>query len=536
MTSDEQTATRSPGQSEPILLLRLLCSGIQNTRGGISPPPLLERLLDAWLSTASTVEVHAKGLTCANETLEQDGGWSFYMFMTGLRSLQITPTASLADLQRLLVQLAAFRFNANASDAFRSWAWEEDGEAFRFSLQRSFSETLDSDELDPHVKATSFAALRTRSFAPAGQDNRISSQLLDQATSRPELNIDIGAYARASINRDHEVNGAAMTTVIRALANASAWAVAELGVSMSLGNLGELDPLRLSRQIALSLASGDPSRAMEALARLSAEDPQLAGVVRKQLNPEDIVEGLLKGSLSRLPPPALTSWIGSEDPLGLETLLPLLRKATENPRAANLTKAILQDPRAAKKLEDAASTLDEVSPELGAWLGQNLRPENLRTFLETASPDTAATVLSSLPPEQILSRFEGSAARAIASGSARTRTTLAVHLASSDTGPKQLATMLQTAATAPWSARAAALLCGRIQSAGLAKETLLPLALNAAASPPLRAAALRALQSSPHALREASKWTVRELWAPREVKRALQAARKHLKSTQGHVS
>ena len=515
-------------------LLSLLNSAVRNTRGDATPQPLLERLATAWQSSQRAILLSARTVQHGVATLPQDGGWSFYAAMSGVASILLRPEASLADLQRLLIQLAQFRFSAECAEAFREWAWEEDGEAFDFELRRSFTETLDAEDLPEHVRASTLSAIRgVGAQAATAGSRRIASRALDLAASRLELDIEVSveSYARAAANREFEVDGAMMSRVTRSLGNPSAWATAELEVSLGVGDIRELDALRLARQLELSFGGGVPSVALQALTTLESEAPDLAKQARAHLSAAEVAASLLHQPLLGEAMRALAAWLSGPDPLAADVLREIVGKAPTSVSAGTLVEVLFRDQGVLARLREGVEMLGGLDDSACAWLAAKAPQPLLEDLLEVASADVAAALLSALPVRKATSEFEAHVSRVLTDGTKETQTMLAMRLADETEGvePRQLATLLRSAATGAWSSRAATLLCARLQGAALARETLLPLARDRGVAPALRVAALRALRTHPETLQKACAWTLSELWAPSDVQRALRQARKELK-------
>lgn len=508
------------------LLLQMLDAAARNTRGSSTPSALFDRLQDAWLGTNATIGVGVAGLSCRDDELPLEGGWSFYAFMAGVRSIVALPTARAADLQQLLAQLAMFRLDARGADAFRDWAWEEDGEAFRIVLGRSFAETLEADDLDPRLRATSMLALRGETMESMSAGVRIGSDLLDQVAARPEFEVDLIDYARGSRNRAHEVDGSSMMELVEAMSDPAGWARAELETSLSLGQVTSLQPPKLGRQLSACLGSTYVGFALSVLRRLREEEPAFCDLVSAEIRVSEVVAALL----DTLPSPEIleqiSAWFLLDDGLGRQVLGALLHAIPTNEHAATFLRPLLRGDAGSAVLDNAL-TSDPLEAEVLAWLAERLAPERVAELLERVPSDIAAAILASMTPRTSLENYRSSVERALTTSSKQTRSMLAIHLSSEDDAPdpQTLASVINDTADADWGPRAASLLCARLEQAGLGREALLPLARRRTAAGPLRIAALRALEADNEALGKASAWSPWELLSPVGVRAALRRAR-----------
>ncbi len=136
---------------------------VRNTRGGAPPTGLGARLLALWRARDDgMLALLPQGLQFDDDaTHPLESGWAYYAFMAGLRSVRLTETTDLADVLRLASALADVRFSVDAAERLRAWTWEEDGEAFRLTVTRSFAETMEASEVAPELAITAVTALRS---------------------------------------------------------------------------------------------------------------------------------------------------------------------------------------------------------------------------------------------------------------------------------------------------------------------------------------------------------------------------------------
>ncbi|MEM6290175.1 MAG: hypothetical protein AAGA54_02890 [Myxococcota bacterium] len=527
-------STPSPAASSTLLRQSLttvpamLDALVRNTRGGAPPRALAERLLKMWREhDAAPLSLHPDGVQLRDEpTHALDSGWCYYAFMAGLRSVRLTETTDLADILRLANALADVRFNVDAAERLRAWTWEEDGEAFGFTVTRSFAETMEASDVAPEIAATSVTALRGASLAPM-DGLRIRQRQLDEAATRPEFDVELPLYRDASRRRAHEVDGDLLRTLQRKATDAASWASLELSVLCEDGMPGTLAPARLARRLEASLGSERPETAFQYLVALERSRPGIVDDILELLDEDRLLTVLTSVKPHRRMAAPLAEGLRARGAFAVRLLNALVGHAPSSDDASTLIDTILRDEELRAQLLDFIDLTTVEAPAV-TWVLGRVPQAQLAEALEQLDPDVATAVLLDMRHGTLLSEHHGAVDRVLQTGSFQARNSLASHLATSTARHEErlLARSVLDAAAEPWGPRAAFLVCNRVRDAGLTRDVLLPLARNRNTTANLRVAALHVLENDPGALAEAARWSVSELFAPPDVRSALKKARR----------
>lgn len=519
-------ATSSSSLTRLTTVPALLDSLVRNTRGGVAPETLTQRLFDLWRESSDRLDFGPDGIRVGDVAPNAKGGWSFHAFMAGLRSVSLTETTEFADVQRLARELASVRFDADSAERLRNWTWEEDGDAFAFTVTQSFAEALQATELAPELAATGLSALRAGGLQ-ALEGPRLQTSALDRAATRPEFEIALEGYRAESMQRGHEVDGQMMRMLADGCANASAWAELELAELARAGRLATMSSARLAKRIVETLAGQRPERAFEFLSTLESDEPELAQKVTALVDLQTLLHTLANAAKPRAVAKIVAGWLGEGSEFAQRVLAALLEGASGDTKLAPIADSVLDADPVAERLADLvdASKLD--APK-AAWLLSRARPDAARALLEALDPEITTTALCAMKPGALLSGHHGAVGRVLQTGSFEARNTLASHLAATTAKDEEqlLARALLDSSSETWGARAAYLVCNRVRDAGMTRDVLLPLAKSRKTTASLRVAALHVLEVDPTALRAATRWSPTEWFAPPEVRAALKKARK----------
>lgn len=505
---------------------------VRNTRGEASPQELVERLLKRWRVDPTLVIGVRPTRLCVDDLLVEieadERSWTFFAFMSGLRSVGITSDTGPADLQRLAQRLAELRLDVDAAQRFRDWAWEEDGEGLTLVVTRTFSEVFEQASTSFDPAATMLAAVRGDHALPLSGGVLADPSDLDRAALRPEYEVSLLDYHARVDRREHEVTSSVLEVLGRDASTTLGWAMAEFNTIVASAALrNALPPSRVARRLIEVWHGPKPQRAPAILEQLRKEDEPYAARVVSVLTPRAIGRALLDNTVAPLSgcQEGLLEWLATEDALAVEVARALLDEALESDDASvdRLLADVLAGPDAGVFIEAVARP--ELHPDQAAWVAARIRVEQLEALLARLSNDAQAAALC----ERSVSDIEAHRERMLGwLDSEQARDKILRRLTERDGAESRalLCEILRAIEDKPWNARLAALCCHQVRATKEGEVLLVAIARSTKANNILRVAALRGLSGAPELLAEAARWRFRELLAPGWVRAAFRDARR----------
>ena len=509
-------------------LASMLDALVRNTRAGSPPSNLVDRLYQAWCRDCPRpIELGVVGVRAGASAVETEGGWAFNAFIAGIRSIEPTPDTVTADIEALARQLAAVRYEVAAAERLRSWAWEEDGESFRISLARSFTEVMEASDGRPDLAGATLSALRDAAAGPLTGGVRIASAALDRAATRPELDVDIGEYRTDSRGRAHEVDGAKLRGLTQDIADPSAWAELELDVLMCFELTAKVAPARLGRRAASCIGGHRPHHGIEFLAQLRTQHPELASRVTNALNADELADELASSTTPERVGRSLAEWAAGGDDLGKRVVTALVRRAHTSDKVARLASRVIMAPSISARITETME-VNHLPAESASWILPQLPEDAQVALVADLEADPATSALLASDPSRLVRTHGVAVARCLRDASAAGREALALTIvdATPQTDGRTLADIIRATANTNWDPRVAARVCARLARDGLTREALLPLALSRTAEPALRIAAVNALGCDRVALNAALRFRWSALLDPPTVRAAFRRAKR----------
>ncbi|MEM9457537.1 MAG: hypothetical protein AAGF11_25380, partial [Myxococcota bacterium] len=458
--------------------------------------------------------------------------WTYYAFMSGLRSVGLTADTGAHDLQRLARRLAELRLDASMARGFRDWAWEEDGEGITLVVTRTFCEVFEGVSESFDARATVLAAVRSEQALPVGVGVLLDSREIDRAALRPEYEVSLVGYRGRVDRREHEVTGSVLCSLSRGVSATFTWATAELETILCAPALRRTLPAgRVGRRLMEVLGGPQPERALELLARMGEDDRSYTQRVRAQLSVSEVASVLLDNE--HAPPyrrwAMLRRWLADDEPFAREIIRTIVVRLSRADTGGNepLITSLLQGPEAQLVLDLLAD--EQLRPPLAAWLGVRVDAAQLRLLLARVTPAARVAVLCARPIADLRAHRQV-VVELIEHDEHRER--FVKHLLQAGEGEAcaLLLDVLIATQAKPWNARLAALACHRVREAPGGSDQLVKLVGSYRSHPVLRVAALAGLRADPARLRRACRWRLRELFSPVGVQAALREARRAIAS------
>ena len=318
--------------------LDALIRSVRTQLAGAAADEQGRRLVAIWRDAAwAPIAVEAVSLRAGELVIlsaSADGGrWILPAFMSGLRELRPRSEVSADDAVRLAEHLGAIAVDAAAFAVFQNWVWSEGAEGFDLKLESTFIELFDARFAASvaEAQAVNIAAVRAVAMVPAdGETHNVSSEDVDIAALRPELEVAIDLYATAARSRGLEVSGATLRALGTGCDDPTSWAIAEIDAVLANLPLRHSFPAeRLARRILGQVTRRCDARLLGALTAMRcAEDPYVA---RTLVVLESIGAGTQIGHATRLDEvtsaAALATWLATApERLARDAVRGLLRR------------------------------------------------------------------------------------------------------------------------------------------------------------------------------------------------------------------
>ena len=506
-------------------------------------PNLIERTLDYWRKTdGGELEILPTGIRYDETDVftadEEEGRWLLPAFMAGLRALRPWTDLNEEQLRILASELADLSGHVEDADRFRDWLWADGAEGFHVSLDLSFSEGIDTAFDDLKARRRSLAGLRVEAARALSEHaQRLTSEALDAAAALPELQVDLAGYAVQAgdgsflLNTDEKQR-------LQAICNSPVfWAEAQADVALTHPALQPgLPAPRLAEILMRELASTIDMRVVDILSRLGSRTDPYARSLIAALQPEPLGYRIASGApMNNQGVRALAGlMISGPLPIGRGVAQGLIERAAVDREAFTAMKQIASSV-VFQRFYDLLNT-DELSENALRTLGLlALRCKDpvrmLPRYFDGLAPEVAIEVLGQTP-SNLLWEARPTVGLLLSGQVDSTRRRQLVRTLVG-TGDKRwlsvLARALSQSKGRDWCPATLRVTCDKLAAGGFAEKILVPLVHDTETTEDAVLAALRALEQSPDALREATKFHFRELTHSKDVRQRLRKMRRRLK-------
>lgn len=387
-----------------------LVRGARTNTSGLSN--IAQRIITLWDRQPSTsLLIESDRAVFASVELygsDEDGRWILPLFMSGVREISLTRTASVDDVLRFTYEIANLELSEDGLDGFRDWLWSDGAEGWKIDSQMSFTEVFEEGSgRELHGTHESFGAVRASAMLSMDPDAlaMIPSAELDRASLLPEFQTSLDLFAVGARKRAFDVPLGDVLALRESADMSEMWIESELAVVLKHRALhGAISPSRAARKLIAGLRDSPGATLTKMLTEIfSSDEPYLARIGRELIK-EDLPRHLVLVDFDDASQRQdVFAILESIEPEQRQSFWFSVFRAHARERSRALTSLLASArPDAAFEELDFRRLPQDIARALGATLAPSAELSGLfATMLDGVEDEVRADLLANLPLEHV---------------------------------------------------------------------------------------------------------------------------------------